>query len=307
VKVVVAGGTGFIGRALTRSLLGGGHDVVVLTRDARAAINRLPAGVRAVEWHAGNARAAWSTELRGAGAVVNLSGASIGGGRWTTARKRVLIESRARPTEALVLAMAELPDAERPEVLVSASGIDYYGHHAGDETLDERGAPGRSFLARLSVQWEDAALQAEPLGVRVVRIRTAMCVGRGAQALRMLVLPFRFFAGGPLGDGRQWFTWIHLDDLVAMYILAIERSDLKGPVNAVAPNLVRERDVAREIGRVLRRPSRVPAPAFALRLVLGEMADLVLHGRNAVPAAALAVGYAFRFADIRAALENALR
>ena len=305
-KIIIAGGTGFVGRALTRSLLGSGHEVVVLSRGEAAAAHRLTAGVRSVRWNARGAEGAWASELRGAGAVVNLSGASIGGGRWTDSRKRVLIESRVRSTQALVRAMGLVPAAERPGVLVNASGIDYYGNHVGNEALDERASAGTSFLARLSVQWEDAAQMAEPLGVRVVRVRTSLCIGRGAQALRMLVLPFRLFAGGPLGDGRQWFTWIHLEDLVALYLLAIVRADLIGPLNAVAPHVPRERDVAREIGRVLHRPSWAPAPELMLRLVLGEMADLVLHGRNAIPARAQAAGHNFRYPDVGAALAEAL-
>jgi uncharacterized protein (TIGR01777 family) len=305
-KVIVAGGTGFIGHALSGSLVRNGHEVVVLTRDPSPATGRLPTGVRAVAWGARDPAGAWVVELRGAGAVVNLAGASIGGGRWTEQRKHLLTRSRVDSTEALVRAMEALSAAEGPQALVTASGIDYYGHHPGDEALDESAPPGSSFLARLCVEWEDAALNAEALGIRVVRVRTALCVGRGAEALDRLVLPFRLFAGGPLGNGRQWFTWIHLEDLVGLYMLAIERSDLAGPVNAVAPHVPRERDMAREIGRVLHRPAWAPAPAFALRLVLGEMADLVLHGRNAVPARAVAARYQFRYPEVGPALREAL-
>jgi hypothetical protein len=279
---------------------------VALTRDAGKGAERLPAGVRAVEWDARDAGGAWAQELRDAGAVVNLAGASIGRPRWTAARKRVLTESRLRSTDALVQAMGALPAERRPPILVSASGIDYYGDHPGDELLDESAPPGASFLARLCVQWEEAAQKAESLGVRVVRVRTAFCVGRGAVALRMLVLPFQLFAGGPLGTGRQWFSWIHLDDLVNLYTLAIERPDLNGPVNAVAPNVPREGEVAKEIGGALHRPSWAPAPSFMLRLVLGEMADLLLHGRKAVPAKAQAAGYQFRYPEIGPALQEAL-
>jgi uncharacterized protein (TIGR01777 family) len=198
-----------------------------------------------------------------------------------------------------------MPAGERPEVLVTASGIDYYGDHPGGETLDESGAPGRSFLARLCVRWEEAAQKAEPLGARVVRMRTAFCIGRGAQALTMMVLPFRLFAGGPLGTGQQWFTWIHVEDLVNLYVMAIQRADFAGPINAVAPVVPRERGVAHEIGRVLHRPSSLPAPSFMLRLVLGEMADLLLHGRKAVPAKAVAAGYEFRYPEVGPALHEA--
>jgi uncharacterized protein (TIGR01777 family) len=275
--------------------------VVILTR------GRAVRGVRAVVWDARTPSGAWVTELRSAGAVVNLAGASIGGARWTRARKRLLTDSRIRSTQALVQAMAALSADERPPVFVTASGIDYYGDRADETPLDESAPPGTSFLAQLCVQWEDAAISAAHLGVRVVRLRTALCIGRGAQAVRMLVLPFLVFAGGPLGSGRQWFTWIHLEDLIGLYVLAIERSDLDGPINAVAPSVPREREVARQIGRLLRRPAWAPAPERMLRLALGQMADLVLHGRKAVPARAQAAGYQFRYAEIGAALAEALQ
>jgi uncharacterized protein len=297
-NIVVAGGSGFIGRRLIQTLQQTGHAVVVLTRGSHTAMERLPSGVRAVTWEG-----AWEPEVQAADAVVNLAGASIGGGRWTESRKRALVDSRLRTTEAIVRALAT---AKRPTALISASGIDYYGDHPGDETLDEQAPAGASFLARLCVRWEDAARQAEPSGVRVVQVRTGFCVGRGAPALRLLALPFRFFAGGPLGSGRQWFTWIHLEDLVNLYVLAIENDSLSGPLNAVAPHVPRERDVARAIGQALHRPTWAPAPEFALRLVLGEMADLLLHGRRAIPARAQAAGYEFRYPAIGPALEQAL-
>jgi uncharacterized protein len=300
VKVVVAGGTGFIGDALCQSLVRRGHEVVVLTRNATGGDQHV------IHWDAQDATAPWTNELHEAAAVVNLAGASIGGQRWSASRKRVLTDSRVGSMNALVQAIGRVPEGVRPRVLVGASGIDYYGDHPGAEALDETAPPGTSFLARLCVQWEAAAQQAEPLGVRVVRMRTALCVGRGAQALNMLVLPFRLFAGGPLGSGRQWFTWIHLDDLVNLYMLAIERPDVAGPLNAVAPHVPREREVATAIARVLHRPSWAPTPSFALRAGLGEMADLVLHGRRAVPSKALAAGYAFKYAEIDPALRQAL-
>jgi uncharacterized protein (TIGR01777 family) len=188
-------------------------------------------------------------------------------------------------------------------VLVSASGIDYYGDR-GDEAITEESRAGDSFLARLCEQWEAEAEKAQPLGVRVVRIRTAMVFGRDASAFRLLTLPFRLFVGGPLGNGRQWFTWIHIDDIVGLYRLALEDPRVSGPVNAVAPDVRREKDVAKEIGRVFHRPSLMPAPAFALELVLGKMAQLLLHGRHAEPAKARGYGYQFRFGGLHEALED---
>lgn len=302
-RIVLAGATGFIGRPLVRSLLGDGHDVTVLTRRPESA--GLPAGARAVHWD-GVTTDAWSDQLAGAVAVVNLAGASIGRYRWTRGRKRELLRSRVETTRALVDATARLGPAERPRVLANASGIDYAGD-SGDAVVTERAPPGGTFLARICVEWEAAALRAEALGVRVVALRTPLVVGRGALALRLLALPFRLFAGGPLGDGRQWFPWVHLDDAVAACRRALEDDGLRGVVNLVAPGLIRQRDAARELAAVLGRPCWLPAPTVALRVVFGEQADLLLHGQRAVPAKLTEAGFCFAYPNLRGALEDALR
>jgi uncharacterized protein len=300
-KVLISGGSGFIGSHLVASLVRDGHEVVVLSR--RAETKNPPAGVRYVAWDARSASGDWVKELSDAQGVVNLAGASIGRWPWTRRRMAELISSRLSVTAALVQGLERTPADRRPPVLVNASGIDYYGDR-GDEVITEESHPGDSFLARLSQQWEAEAQKAEPLGVRVARIRTAMVFGREAFAFRLLILPFQLFAGGPLGNGRQWFTWIHIDDIVGLYRLALEDARVIGAVNAVAPDVRRERDVAKEIGRVLHRPALIPAPAFALKLVLGHEAQLLLHGRRAEPAKARAYGYRFRFGELREALED---
>jgi len=303
-KVLISGGSGFIGSHLVASLAGDGHDVVVLTR--RPETKTLPSGVRYVTWDARSASGDWVKELSGAQAVVNLAGASIGTWPWTKRRMLELISSRVSPTTALVQALERTPAMLRPPVLVSASGIDYYGDR-GDEVITEESGPGDSFLAQLGQQWESAAQMAEPLGVRVVRIRTSMVFGPEAYAFRLLTLPFRFFVGGPLGNGRQWFTWIHVDDIVGLYRLALEDRRVSGPLNGVAPDIRRQRDLAKEIGRVLHRPALIPVPSFVLRLVLGKEAQLLLHGRHAEPAKALGYGYRFRVGGLHEALEETLR
>ena len=300
-KVLIAGGSGFIGRHLVGSLVKDGHEVVALSRGGQP--KPPPPGARFVTWDARSPNGDWANELSGAQAVINLAGASIGSRRWTRRRMEELISSRLSATTALAQALERTPADRRPSVLVNASGIDYYGDR-GDEVITEDGAPGDSFLARLSQQWEAAAQKAEPLGVRVVRIRTAMVFGREALAFRLLTLPFRLFAGGPLGNGRQWFTWIHVDDIVSLYRLALENSQVSGPINAVAPDVRREGEVAKEIGRVLHRPAFVPAPAFILRLALGAQSQLLLHGRRATPAKAQGLGYRFKFGGLREALED---
>jgi uncharacterized protein (TIGR01777 family) len=300
-KVLVSGGSGLIGHHLAGGLVKDGHDVVVLSRSPDPKNPQM--GVRYVTWDARSANGDWVKEVSGAQAIVNLAGASIGTWPWTKRRMALLLSSRLSATAALVQALERTPEALRPPLLVSASGIDYYGDR-GDELITEDSHAGDSFLARLSEQWESAALKAEPLGVRVVRIRTSMVFSREAYAFQLLTLPFRLFVGGPLGNGRQWFTWIHVDDIVGIYRLALEDPRVSGPVNAVAPDIRRERDVAKEIGRALHRPAMIPVPAFVLKLVLGQEAQLLLHGRRAEPAKARTYGYQFQFGGLHEALEE---
>lgn len=303
-KIVLTGATGYIGRPLVAAFRAAEHEVVVLTRRVSETSGLAP-GVRAVSWDGRTLADSWVGELDGAGAVINLAGANIGEKRWTEARKHELRQSRLDAAEAVVEALQRTPEGRRPGVLVNTSGIDYYGDR-GDEVVTEESPPGDSFLARLCVDWEGAARTAEPLGVRVVLMRTAVVFGRGAVALERLAMPFKLFAGGPLGSGNQWFSWIHLDDIVGLYRLAVENDGAKGALNAVAPEVRREKDLAKEVGRVLGRPSWAPAPAVALKLILGEQADLVLHGRRAEARKAIALGYDFKYADLHGALSQAL-
>ncbi|MSQ12724.1 MAG: TIGR01777 family protein [Dehalococcoidia bacterium] len=304
-KVVIAGGSGYVGRALAASLRTDAHEVVVLSRRADADASGLPAGVRVTSWDARTVEPRWVKEIQGASTVVNLAGASIGARRWTLSYRNEIFTSRVAATHAIAEAIGGLAEQERPRVLVSASGVDYYGDQ-GDERVTEKGAPGESFLAQVCVQWEAAARRAEALGVRVVLARTALVVGRGAPALQKLALPFRLFAGGPLGGGGQWLPWVHLDDAVGLYRLAIERGEVAGPLVLASPTACRQREFAREVGRALGRPCRLPAPGFALRLALGRQADLLLHGRRAEPAKAVGLGYRFRYPELGAALREAL-
>lgn len=284
-KVVVGGGSGYVGRALVASLRADGHEVTIVSRQ--------PSGLDTVSWDtAGSA-------VDGADAVVNLAGVSIGSLRWTHGRKEAIRRSRIDTTQRLVqeISVAKKP----PRVFVTASGIDYAGD-AGDVVVDETSPPGSSFLAQVCVAWEGAAAEAP---IRHVAVRNALVVGRGAQAIRLTALPYRFFVGGPAGGGRQWFPWVHLDDAVRLYRLAIDDESLEGALDAVAPEQLRQRDAARIFGQVLRRPALVPTPGFALRLMLGEQADLVLHGQRAV--SRKLDGFEFRYRGLRAALEDALR
>jgi uncharacterized protein (TIGR01777 family) len=306
-RVVLAGGTGYIGRALVRALTAGGHEVVVLTRRPPREPGGPSAEAREARWDPANGPGAgWAAELRGAGAVVNLAGANIGTRPWTPGRQREILDSRLRATGALVEAMAALPAGERPGAFVSASGVDYYGAR-GDETLDESSPPGdSSLLAGVCERWEAAAREAEALGVRVVRMRTGLVLSRGSQALRLMAMPFRLFAGGPVGSGRQWVSWIHLADVVGLYVLAAGDATIAGPLNAVAPEPVRNAELAAEIGRVLRRPVWLRAPEPVLRLALRRQAEVLLVGHRVRPAVALAHGHAYRHPTLAAALADSL-
>ena len=295
--IAVTGSTGLVGGALAPRLAAGGHRVVRLVRSTTTAL--LP-GERAVSWDP-DAGAIDSTGLVGVEAVVHLAGESIASGRWTEARKRRIRASRVGSTRLLAEALARL--ARPPRVLVAASATGYYGDR-GDEVLREDSAPGRGFLASVCREWEAAAEPAARRGIRVVHLRIGLVLSRDGGALAALLTPFRLGAGGPVGSGAQWWSWITLDDLVGAILHALVTEPLAGPVNAVAPNPVTNREFAKTLGRVLRRPALLPLPAFAARLVLGEMAGaLLLASARVVPARLQATGYAFR----EPVLEGALR
>jgi uncharacterized protein (TIGR01777 family) len=304
-RIVIAGGSGFLGRRLASRWLEAGHEVTALTRNPDRAAGRLPAGASISRWDPPGVDDELLATLRSADAVVNLAGAPIGGRPWTPSHKRAILQSRLDATGAVVEAMRRLPPADRPRVLVNASGIDVYGDSSEGEMAEES-APGRSFLAQVVVAWEDAAKAAEALGVRVVMARTALIVAPEALAWRLVLLPFRLFVGGRLGSGQQRFTWVHVDDAVGLYDLAIRDGSIAGPLNMVAPQVPSQGDLARAIGREMHRPAIVPVSAFVLRLVLWGQADIVLHGRVAVPAKALAAGYEFRHPTVESALRDVL-
>lgn len=299
-KIVLAGGTGFLGRALAARLAAVGHDLVVLTR--AAAPPALPPRTRAVTWTPDGTTGAWCAAIDGADAVVNLAGESIAAHRWSAAHKRRVLDSRVGATRSLAVAIRE---AQRPPaVFVSGSAVGYYGPH-GDEIVSEETAAGDDFLARVSVQWEKEAEAASGARTRVACIRTGLVLGTEGGALPEMLLPFKLGAGGPVGSGRQYWPWIHRDDWVALVEWTIGTAAASGAINATAPNPVTNKAFARALGRALHRPAFMPAPGFALRLVLGEMADaLLLSGQRAVPARAERLGFSFRYAQVDEALAS---
>jgi uncharacterized protein (TIGR01777 family) len=306
-RIVIAGGSGFLGRRLAAAWLAAGHEVTVLTRSASRTAGRpaVGTGTGLVRWNPPRVDDELVASLSGADAVINLAGVAIGGRPWTPGRKRAILQSRLDATEAIVGAIGRLLATDRPKVLVNASGIDVFGDRPEGE-MTEDSPPGDTFLADVVLAWEAAARAAEPLGVRVATARTALIVAPEALAWRLILLPFRLFVGGPLGSGRQRFTWIHVDDAVGLYDLAVRDDSIVGPINMVAPEVPTQRDLARAIGRAMHRPAIFPVPAILLRLALWGQADIVLHGRVAVPAKALAAGYAFRHPTVESALRDVL-
>lgn len=293
----MVGATGMIGSAVGRALLGRGDEVVAVSRRGRAGLE----GAEDVRWDP--AEGPPPEAALEADALVNAAGSKTADLLpWTAGRKRELRASRVDTTRLLVEALA---GRDRPGTLVNASGADYYG--TPEEPTDEGGAPGESFMAQTVVAWEREAVRAEEHGVRVVLLRTGVVLSADGGGLPQLVRPVRLFVGGPIGGGRQWFPWIHIDDQTGLNLLALDDERVVGPVNAASPGIVRQREFTEALGRVLGRPTIVPTPAIALRLALGEKATIALDSRHIVPRAALAAGYDFRFTEPEPALRDLLR
>lgn len=294
--VLVTGATGLIGRRLVASLLHEGHPVRTLSRKASAA--GLPSQVEVLEW---NGRSAPREALFRAHAVVHLAGEPVFGGRMTPVRRRRIRDSRIESTRSIVEGLAALPESDRPSAFVCASAVGYYGSR-GDELLEESAAPGEGFLADVCVDWEDAAARAAQHGVRCVSLRIGIVMAAEGGALPALRLPFQLGLGASFGDGRQWFPWVHADDVVGLAIAAIRDEAYRGAVNAVSPNPVSNADFTRAVAHTLGRPAFLRVPAFALRLAGREMADELLGSRRVVPRAARDRGFSFAYPDLADAL-----
>jgi uncharacterized protein (TIGR01777 family) len=287
VKIAISGGSGFIGEPLVRRLLQRGAEVLVLSRD--------PAKVRVgrgIPWSAVD-------EASSADVVINLAGENVGGGRWTAERKRRILESRVVATRALVEAMRRAPPKQR--TFISTSAVGFYGLH-GDEVLDETSAAGTGFLAEVTRRWEELARTAEDLAL-VVIFRFGVVLARHGGALQKMLLPFRFGAGGPIGSGDQWMSWVDREDVMRAIEWAIDHPQVRGTYNITSPEPLRNRDFARALGRAIHRPSFMPTPGFALRLVFGEMADeMLLGGQRVVPSRAKREGFTFAYPTLEASL-----
>lgn len=289
-RVLVTGASGFIGSALTDALRRDGHEAIALVRHPAS-------GPLERRWNPATMDA---SSFEGADAIVHLAGENIAAGRWTADRKRRIAESRSNGTRNIALSMAAAK--QRPKVLVSASAVGYYGDR-DDEVLPETAAPGSDFLAQVAKDWEAATEPAVQAGVRVVKARIGVVLSGHGGALPRMALPFKFGVGGRVGSGRQWMSWITLDDLVRLLIFALGNESLRGPVNAVSPQSVTNAEFTRTLARVLHRPALLPAPAFALRLLLGEMADaLLLSSQRVEPRVALESGFRFQYPQLETAL-----
>jgi uncharacterized protein (TIGR01777 family) len=298
-KFFLTGASGFVGARLIQELVGAGHQVTGLSRGVRKSAPGGPAWVQGDP----NRPGPWQETLGDHDVIINLAGASLFGKRWTEAYKKIILDSRVMGTRNLVQGLAA---HGRPgQTLISTSAVGYYGFH-GDEQLDEFSPPGLDFLAMVCRRWESAALEAQAAGVRVVRARFGIVLGKQGGALAQVVRPFRFFAGGPLGNGRQYFSWIHQNDLAAALLFLAQSEKLDGPFNLTAPNPVTNRDLARAVGQVLKKPSFLPTPALALRLALGELGSILVQGQRVLPQRLTEAGFEFQFPQVDTALVDLL-
>jgi hypothetical protein len=293
-RVLITGGSGFVGKALSAHLRQKGHDPVISTRRASDAPDRMT-------WNPPDLIPA--ENLTGIDAVVNLAGASIFAERWSEKRKAELRTSRIETTRALVDSLRRAES--RPRILVNASAIGYYGDRC-DETVDEDSSPGSDFLAVLCRDWETEAMKAEGAGIRVVIVRFGIILGRGGGALEQMLPSYRNYVGGYIGSGRQWMSWVHMDDVTGFINFALENDYVKGCYNLSAPEPVRNREFGRILGKVMKRPSIFPVPGFVLKLALGEFADVLLTGQKVIPGRTLETGYRFRYDDLEDALKSIL-
>ncbi|MEG4347263.1 TIGR01777 family oxidoreductase [Microcoleus sp. A003_D6] len=304
-KVAIAGATGFVGSRLVEKLQAAGHQVVVLSRDAAKAGRVFPASAYPnleVVAYTPAESGEWLHSIAGCDAVVNLAGVPIAEERWTQARQQAILDSRKLTTAKLVEAIVNANP--RPSVFVSASAIGYYGTSETAE-FDETSPAGNDFLAAVCKDWEAAAQPAKNAGTRLAILRLGIVLGMGGALAKMLP-PFKLFAGGPIGTGKQWFSWIHREDVVDLILYALQNSQVEGVLNATAPNPVRMNELCQTLGEVLQRPSWLPVPGFALEMLLGDGAKVVLEGQKVLPKQTLASGFQYQYPTLKLALEEIL-
>ncbi|MBM6616468.1 TIGR01777 family oxidoreductase [Bacillus suaedaesalsae] len=299
-KIAIAGGTGFVGKALTKSLVQRGDEVLILTRNIPSIKEE---GVRYVKWLGESSTPEY--DLNGVDAIINLAGESLNSGRWTEARKERIYNSRIHATREIVRIIGIMKN--KPSTLINASAVGYYGISRTDTFTEEIAQHSQDFLGEVVWSWEEEARTVEQFGVRVVFSRFGVILGKDEGALPRIVLPYKLFAGGTVGSGKQWLSWIHVDDVVGMILFAITHDQITGPLNVVSPSPVTMKEFGKSVGKVLRKPHWLPVPGFALKLLLGEMSILVLEGQKVLPKVAEQHGYKFIYSTIDEALENILK
>ena len=297
-RILIPGGSGFLGSLLVEALLKQQHEVIVLSRSPQSV--QLPSGVRVAAWD-GKTPQGWGHLVGEVEAIINLAGTNIGARPWTAQRKAAIRSSRQEAGQAIVDAVAKAE--HKPSVVIQASGINAYGDQ-GDQELDETSPLGEGFLPSVTVDWEASTAPVEQYGVRQVVIRTGLVTSHSAGWVQPLLLIFKLFVGGPLGSGNQWWPWIHIQDYLGAVLFLLNSADARGVYNVVSPNPVRMKDFGKVLASVLKRPFWLPAPAFAIRLVLGEMSQLILEGPRALPKRLLEGGYAYQYPLLRPALED---
>ncbi|MEH2294343.1 thylakoid membrane protein ThyD [Nostoc sp.] len=304
-KVAITGSTGFVGSRLIQRLHQEGHKIVVLTRNTTFAQKVFPSEAYAnleIIAYTPNASGSWQNVIASCDGVVNLAGEPIGEGRWTPERKQEILNSRKLGTQKIVEAIANANP--KPSVLINASAIGYYGT-SETATFDETSLSGNDFLAQVCQAWEAEARKVKDAGVRLVILRFGIALGNGG-ALGKMIPPFKLFAGGPIGSGRQWFSWIHVDDLVNLILQALTKPEIEGVYNATAPNPVRMADLSQTLGRVMNRPSWLPVPAFAIEALLGDGAIVVLEGQQVIPKRTVETGFEYKYPNLQSALTQIL-
>lgn len=305
--IVIAGGTGLIGSRLVKSLAADDHQVFVLSRQPEKYKQALPTQVNLVQWD-GKSAGDWVRYVDGADVIVNFAGENLAGegflpDRWTNEKKQKIRQSRSNSAYAIIEALKMAKN--RPPVLLQSSAIGYYGPR-GDERIVESSLPGDDFLGRVAVEWEDSTAEAETLGVRRIITRTGLIMADEGGPLERMVLPYKLFGGVYFGDGKQWWSWIHIEDELRALRFLMEHESASGPYNLTAPNPVTNREFGKILGKVMDRPSYMPVPRFAMNLLVGEVATVVVHGQRVVPAKLLELGFSFKYPELKQALEEIL-
>lgn len=301
-KVIITGASGLIGKQLFKELLNRGDEITIFARDPASAKQKLPGAKDYVKWDYLELDP-WQKMVDGKNAIIHLAGANISGKRWTEKYKKEILESRIISTQNLIKAIGN--SNNKPECFIISSAVGYYGD-AGNETLTEASPSGNDFLSKVCTKWELESHKVDELGIRRVNVRTGVVISADGGALKKMLLPFKFFVGGPLGNGKQWFPWLHIDDIIRIYLFALDNPNIQGPLNAVSPGLITMKNFAENIGEVLHRPSIFSVPNIILKIIIGETAEPILASQRVIPEKLLQSGFKFKFENIENALTDLL-